>query len=442
MNLKSVPIKTATTEDRLNRQTILEQAATYHHSQNCAEVESANNLDRHLSTKTSQVLTNVIGSHQILLHQCANALDYSFEIQHLSTGNFHLVPLQWQGAFKLTQSTLKDRYLIYVVLAGSLNQKIDAQRLAPIECYVEETSEFAYGNKTRSDTLIQQQQLRCAPDTATIISPGQKLESISSAQGEVLLVSIDRNSIDSALGKLLDRPLKQPLIFRAQIDLTSDLGVSLKKFLHFLWDGVAGAGTVSSSFVLKELEQAFLACIIKGLSSNYSEELQYQHEGAFAAHVRKARAFIESNLHEDIKVGDIATAVGVCARLLQKAFSHQCGCSPMRFVTQERLQRIRQELDRSTADTKIVDVMMDYGFTQGGKFAKEYQQLFGEKPSETLKRSSQFNQQQSSLWQQIDDAHSERVVGGRSILSTHTVFSADECLPSQQIWKLISFGGL
>jgi AraC-like DNA-binding protein len=111
----------------------------------------------------------------------------------------------------------------------------------------------------------------------------------------------------------------------------------------------------------------------------------------------------------------------------------------MRFVTQARLQRIRQELDRSTIDTKIVDVMMNYGFTQGGKFAKEYQQLFNEKPSDTLKRASQFNRSDSQLWQQIDDPLSERVVGGRSMSSNSTVFPS-ECLPSQYGWNLISFG--
>ena len=81
----------------------------------------------------------------------------------------------------------------------------------------------------------------------------------------------------------------------------------------------------------------------------------------------------------------------------------------MRFLTQSRLQRIRQELESAPSNTKIVDVMMQYGFTQGGKFAKEYQQLFGENPSDTLKRSIQFPQQPSPLWHQIDDAHSESI---------------------------------
>jgi predicted porin len=89
-------------------------------------------------------------------------------------------------------------------------------------------------------------------------------------------------------------------------------------------------------------------------------------------------------------------------------------------VTLARLHRVRQELTQASTNTKIVDVMMQYQFTQGGKFAKEYHQLFGEKPSETLKRSSQLvggaslleNRAQAQLWHQLDDTTADRVGGG------------------------------
>ena len=420
MNLGSLANKNPEPASGLDKRTIeIVQTPACHPSKHRAEVRSGSQLERNAErVKTHELLTNIIGAHRISPRDPVT--DYRLHHHHLSTGNFDLVNVRWQGGFELEQDPLDARYLIYVVLAGSLDQKIDSPQ----------------------ESLRQRHQtFCCSPATATIISPGQKLKSIASEEGEALLIAIESRSIDSAVGKLLARLLKQPVIFIASIDLTCDLGLSLKKFLQFLWDSAAGVGTVSppASFVLIELEQAFLACAIKGLPSNYSEELLYQHDGALACHVRKARAFIESHLHEDIKLGDIAAAAGVCDRLLQKAFSEHCGCSPMRFVTQERLQRVRQELDRSTTDTKIVNVMMDYGFTQGGKFAREYQQLFGEKPSETLKRSSQFNRADSLLWQQIDDARSEQVVGGRSISSSQTLFTA-ECLRSPQTWQTISCG--
>jgi AraC-like DNA-binding protein len=382
MNSQSLPSKSPRPIDRTQRQQIgLEQIPT----QYCVRVGDGSRV----APKTRQVLTKAIGKHQIVSLDSVAA--DPCEIQHLNTGNFDLVDLQWGSSFKLTREPQAHRYLMWIVLAGSLSQQLD---LPPQHQH--------------------SQKLNCSPKIATIVNPGQTIESISSQKGKALLVSIDREAIESATNKLLTRSLKQPLIFQSSVDITSDLGLNLQKLLQFLWESATGAGAVSASFMFEELERAFLACALKGLPSNYSEEILDRLEGAFAAHVRKARAFIESNLQEDIKLGDIATAVGVCTRLLQKAFSHQCGCSPMRFVTQTRLQRIRQELESPTSDAKIVDVMMDYGFTQGGKFAKEYQQLFGENPSDTLKRSSQFQQQPSPLWHQIDDARSEQIVGGLS----------------------------
>ncbi len=349
------------------------------------------------------VLTNVIGAHRMSPQDPLT--DYHFDTDLLSTGNFELVNVQWQGAFKLEHNLIEDRYIIWIALAGCLYQKIGLH-----------------------------QTLCCSLDTATIISPGQKLESIASDTGEALLISIDRLGIDSAVGKLIDRTLKQPVVFIPSIDLTHHLGLSLKKFVQFLWEAAAQSNLADfSSLVLRKLEKAFLSCLVEGLLSNYSEELLYQHDGALSCHARKAQAFIESHLQEDIKLGDIATATGVCPRLLQKAFSQHCGCSPMRFLTQARLQRIRQELERATSDLKIVDVMMNYGFTQGGKFAKEYQQLFGEKPSDTLKRSSQCHQVDAPLWTEIDDARSALIVGGCDAIGSSQMVFTSEHLPSKLV---------
>jgi AraC-like DNA-binding protein len=372
-------------------------------------------------TQMRSVLTSVIGDHQIRSrlgqgeYRKDLGSDYLSEIDRVSTGNIDLVKLRWHGAFELEQSSASTHYLIYLVLAGSLTQKIGD----PLS--------------TKQEQLRQEhQKFCCSPELATTVDLGQKVESSSSEQGEVLLISIDRDSIDSALSKLIDRTSKQPVQFLPSIDLTSEFGLSLKNFAQFLWQAATHQETAAAKtatihqpvdfapLVLQKLEQAFLACLLEGLPSNYSEEILYQTDGAFARHVHKARTFIESHLHEDIKLGDIANATGVCSRLLQKAFSCHCGCSPMRFVTLARLHQVRQELTQASTNTKIVDVMMQYQFTQGGKFAKEYHQLFGEKPSETLKRAGQFvggaalveNRAKSQLWHQIDDTTADRVGGG------------------------------
>ncbi len=404
----------------------IEDTPAFRRNKQRAEVEFKHN-------KMRSVLASVIGDHQISSRLGQGEYpkdlgsDYLSEIDRVSTGNINLVKIHWHGAFELKQSPSSTHYLIYLVLAGSLVQKIGDSDAA------------------KKEQLHQEHQiLRCSPEMATTIDLGQKLESSSSAQGEVLLISIDRDSIDSALSKLIDSPKerlrqrtsKQPVKFLPSIDLTSEFGLSLKNFAQFLWQAATKQETTVAEtasahpqvnfapLVLKKLEQAFLACLIEGLPSNYAEEILYQTDGAFARHVHKARTFIESHLDEDIKLGDIANATGVCPRLLQKAFSYHCGCSPMRFVTLARLHQVRQELTQASTNTKIVDVMMQYQFTQGGKFAKEYHQLFGEKPSETLKRSPLENRPKSQLWHQLDDTIADRVGGGSVIAKVSSTIPA------------------
>lgn len=361
---------------------IQEDSLTELHNQQPSKIDcnqefvGTNNIDR-----ANYILTNTIGSHQ--LSTLDRFKDFQCSIEHHRTTNLHLVRLSWSTAFELIQHPSLDNYIIYIVRAGFLHQQIDRQ-----------------------------QQLMATGKTATILNCSQTLLTTTSEEGEALIIILDRHSIDRVVEKLLHRSIKQAILFPSTIDLNSELGLHLQKFAQFLWDNATAAQVNSTSLVLQELEAAFFASVIKGFPHNYSEEIVYRTDGALSYYVHKAKAFIESHLENDLALSDIAAAVGVSSRVLQKAFSQHCDYSPMRFVTQSRLYRIRAELEGSTPDTKIVEVMMRYGITQGGKFAKEYQQLFGEKPSDTLKRSHQTKDSNFSLWEDLDDSKSDRIVGG------------------------------
>lgn len=305
------------------------------------------------------------------------------EIQHARIANIWVFDLQWQKTFTLERSPVGTDYTIYVPISGR----------------------------------IEWQHTRHLATTAIAIDPGGAFPGISSTNGRVLVVGFDRQSIESVLAKLLDRELKQPISFESSIDLDTDFGTSLKEFVEFLGRSRAPGLNLTSPTIQEELASALLACLLKGVKHNYSDEILYRCQGAFACYVKQASAFIETHLQEEIELADIAAAVNISPRLLQKAFAQEYDCSPMRFVARARLERIRQELERSSDATRIIDVMMNYGITQGGKFAKEYQQLFGEKPSDTLKRASQIDRH-AHPWQEIDDACAERIIGGAVVAQT------------------------
>jgi AraC-like DNA-binding protein len=280
-----------------------------------------------------------------------------YQIQYASTGNFSLIDLAWQQTLQLSQKQPDSLYVIYIPCVGSIALQINSH-----------------------------QTINCFPNTtAAIANPGQDAVGMTSEQGKALLIGVERTIVEQALINLLGRAVKQPVVFEPEINLTYDFGNNLQQFAQLLRQGLADeAGR--SSLVLEELKQAFLTFLVKGVPHNYSEALLYQRIGALGCYVRKAQMFIETNLQSDIRLGDIAAAAGVCPRTLEKAFAYHCDISPMQFLKRVRLQHVREELCQATPGTNVAEVMMRYGFTQGGKFAKAYRELFGELPSETLKR--------------------------------------------------------
>ena len=74
-------------------------------------------------------------------------------------------------------------------------------------------------------------------------------------------------------------------------------------------------------------------------------------------------------------------------RTLSRAFASAHGLGPMGFLKQRRLEAAnRALLATNSAETRVTDVALRYGFCQMGRFAVEYRRTFQERPSQTLRR--------------------------------------------------------
>ena len=72
---------------------------------------------------------------------------------------------------------------------------------------------------------------------------------------------------------------------------------------------------------------------------------------------------------------------------LQYAFRDAMDMTPKEFIMQRRLHATRRALLTSDVSlTRVSDVATEHGFYELGRFAGRYFNLFGERPSETLKR--------------------------------------------------------
>ncbi|HET7826571.1 MAG TPA: helix-turn-helix domain-containing protein [Anaeromyxobacter sp.] len=103
---------------------------------------------------------------------------------------------------------------------------------------------------------------------------------------------------------------------------------------------------------------------------------------------------------EPVQLPALAEVAGVPARTLEAHFRRFLGVTPLTWVRQARLERVRCALLASDGRTSVSRVALDCGFTQLGRFAAQYSRRFGELPSETLQR---IRHSRPDAFEDVDD---------------------------------------
>jgi transcriptional regulator GlxA family with amidase domain len=106
-----------------------------------------------------------------------------------------------------------------------------------------------------------------------------------------------------------------------------------------------------------------------------------------SARVRRAVAYIEAHLAEDIGLAEIAQAARMSPRGLQAAFRREKDTTPLGYLRAARLAAAHRDLvaaDPTTGAT-VESVAAAWGFTHRGRFAAAYRDRYGRSPATTLR---------------------------------------------------------
>ncbi len=88
----------------------------------------------------------------------------------------------------------------------------------------------------------------------------------------------------------------------------------------------------------------------------------------------------------DTDVEALARRVGTSRRALELSFQSVLGTSPGQYLLARRLTRVRDQL--LGGRDNVTFAALDHGFQHAGRFSGQYKRLFGELPSETLRRAA------------------------------------------------------
>jgi AraC-like DNA-binding protein len=107
--------------------------------------------------------------------------------------------------------------------------------------------------------------------------------------------------------------------------------------------------------------------------------------------MRRFRRVLEENPEQPLYLPDICKVIRVSDRTLRMCCQEHLGMGPKHYLLLRRMHLARRALRAGADATTVTDIATRYGFWQLGRFAVEYQSLFGEPPSATLRHRAQVS---------------------------------------------------
>ncbi len=223
--------------------------------------------------------------------------------------------------------------------------------------------------------------------TAGIVNPGdtQELRPVRSARTGFVGLRIDAALVEQEFTTLTGHPPMSTVRFDFALDVAGSQGRAVRLLVRSLLEQLDSGDPL---FQRQELQRSQLRCIVTALllaqPHSHTDELR---DGSYPGHPRSLRtalAFIEANLAERITLGDIAEAAACSPRTISSAFRDRLGLSPLSYVRNLRLDRIRADILAST--DSVGTIAYRWGVSHLGRFAAEYRGRFAELPSDTAAR--------------------------------------------------------
>jgi AraC-like DNA-binding protein len=224
---------------------------------------------------------------------------------------------------------------------------------------------------------------------ALVTNPADELNIRLDHDSPQLVVRIEQDALERYLTRLSGRTMPQLLSFEPSLDLTSDAAMRWHGAVQLLHTEVYYKGSlVHDGIGIGPLEEFLMSSLLMIQPSTYRSQLIQTSSAPGRRAVRQALDYMERHLSESLSMTDIAEHVGVSVRSIQQGFRDELGVTPMAYLRDRRLERVREELtDAEPGDGVTVTAVAErWGFSHLGGFAALYRKRWGESPSQTLQR--------------------------------------------------------
>lgn len=223
------------------------------------------------------------------------------------------------------------------------------------------------------------------PGAGVVLSPSNRLRR-DAAPGWTLAMRIDRGFLRSKLEHRLGRSVTGQLTFHP---LLTTNAAEIGKYCLLIAEACERGVASPESSVAAVLEAGLVDLLLDLQPHTHGDSVSDTELAARAERVRAVTDHLHHHPSEPLTVKRLAEVAGCSIRSLQSTFADLCGMSPMEFVRRHRLARARELLEAGDSRTSVYSIAYQTGFAQLGRFAAHYRAMYGESPSETIRRTTQ-----------------------------------------------------
>ena len=134
--------------------------------------------------------------------------------------------------------------------------------------------------------------------------------------------------------------------------------------------GIDLAVAVSENFIIDHIRQP-----------NQAQRMNLRERtGISNRHLLECIELMEANIEQPLMPSELAVAIGISKRQLERLFQRYLSCTPSSYYTELRLQEGRRLLAQTSL--RVTDIALACGFPSPGYFSNRYRGLFGCSPRE------------------------------------------------------------
>lgn len=208
------------------------------------------------------------------------------------------------------------------------------------------------------------------------------LRNINSSDYAHVSLVVPAHLLEQRLQSLIGGTLKSPLRFKPLVDVDSGAGRAVVSLINYLMSQFVSMPDPFSNVISSTSMKSYLSTVLlSSLSHNYSAALHARTSIAVPGTVKRAEEYMRELCADAITIEDLALAAGCSARSLHAAFKKFRGATPMSVLCDLRLEAAHEEIIRD--EGTVTEIATKYGFSNLGRFARQYAQKFGQKPSQT-----------------------------------------------------------